>query len=189
MTQLGGDIPEGICSIRNSLSEILDQYGINEIDATTSTTGRDFLSKIWKKILGVPFGIAIVTSELKLGTIANIFYEIGILNALGKETIVIKSNDFQIPSDFIRTEYINFDKSFKTKISGFIRAVLELADYYDTIAENLENNPSLSIDYWRRAYLISGDFKYLEKARVLFLKNNFDNQTKLYIKNFLSCAK
>jgi hypothetical protein len=126
---------------------------------------------------------------MQIGTIANIFYEIGVLNALGKDTIVVKSNDFKIPSDFVRTEYINYDKNFDKKINSFLTDVLELAEHYDLLAENLENNPSLSIDYWRRAFLISGDYEYLDKAKNLFETNTFDTQTKSYINFFMACEK
>ena len=140
-------------------------------------------------MLGVPIGIAIVSDEMKMGTIANIFYEIGVLNALGKDTIVVKSKNFEIPSDFVRTEYINYDGKFLAKINHFLSDVLELAEHYDVMADNLENNPSLSIDYWRRAFLISGDYKYLSKAKQFFLANKFDKQTTIFIKNFLSAEK
>lgn len=186
MTQLGGEIPASITLIRDELSEVLKINNIKEIDANSLVTGRDFLSKIWKQILGVPIGIAIVSSEMPLSTIANIFYEIGVMNALGKDTIIVKSTDFKIPSDFVRTEYINYDKKFRANIGNFVANILELAEHYDTMAENLDNNPGLSIDYWRRAFLISGDHDYLLKAKQLFDINEFDVQTKTYIKNFLS---
>jgi len=189
MTQLGGEIPKLVTNIRQELSKVLKQNNIKEIDANTLITGRDFLNKIWKQMLGVPIGIAIVSDEMQMGTIANIFYEIGVLNALGKDTIVVKSKDFKIPSDFVRTEYISYDGKFLTKINHFLSDVLELAEHYDVMAENLENNPSLSIDYWRRAFLISGDYKYLNKAKQFFLANKFDKQTTIFIKNFLSAEK
>ena len=37
--------------------------------------GKDYLVKIWRQILSVPMGIAILTNETKPATIGNIFYE------------------------------------------------------------------------------------------------------------------
>jgi hypothetical protein len=93
---------------------------------------------------------------MKLSTISNIFYEVGVLNALGKEIIVIKTKDFPIPSDFIPTEYIEFDDNFKNKINNFFDQVFDPADHYDVMAESLENNPNLSIDYLKKGLLNYG---------------------------------
>lgn len=189
MTQLGGTLPGSLIEIRNVLSIELKKRTLLELDAGSQVTGKDFLNKIWKMILSVPIGIAIVTKEMSLSTISNIFYEVGVLNALGKEIIVIKTKEFPIPSDFIRTEYIEFDSHFANKINNFFDQVFELAEHYDVMAECLENNPNLSIDYWRRAYLITGKQIFLKKAKAFFEQNNFDTQSKLFINNFLSTHK
>lgn len=185
MTQLGKPLPDKANKIRYRLSSILKKQKIKIIDANSQTTGRDFLNKIWKIIHSVPFGIAIITEDMKQSTISNIFYELGILNALGKDTIVIKTSSFKIPSDFVRTEYINFDSEFTNKVENFIYQMFELAEHYDTMAESLEANPNLSIDYWRRSFLITGDNKYIDKAEIIFKENEFDHQSKLFVKSFL----
>jgi hypothetical protein len=186
MTQLGSPLPGSLIEIRKFITAELEKRKLIELDANSYIQGKDFLNKIWKIILSVPMGIAIVTNEMKLSTISNIFYEVGVLNALGKEIIVIKTKDFPIPSDFIRTEYIEFDDNFQPKINNFFDQVFALADHYDVMAESLENNPNLSIDYWRRAYLITGKDNFLRKAKKSFKENNFDTQSKLFINNFLS---
>lgn len=189
MTQLGLPLPVTVLEIRNAIQTALEKKQISILDANSKITGKDFLNKIWRLILSVPLGIAIVTNEMKLSTISNIFYEIGVLNALGKETIVIKSVDFPIPSDFIRTEYIEFDKNFSTSIDNFLCTVFELADHYEIMAESLSTNPNLAIDYYRRAYLITGNPDYFEKVKDIKNKNKFDNQSIHFIDNFLSTEK
>jgi len=189
MTQLGTPLPKVVTDIRDELSKELKARNINEIDANSSIRGKDFLGKIWKQIMAVPMGIAIVSNDMKTATLANIFYEIGVLNALGKDTIIIKTPDFSIPSDFVRTEYINYDANFSKNINKFFEQVFYIADHYDTMAESLESNPLLSIDYYRRAYLITGDDEYFRKADELFKKNKFDSQSRHFIKNFLSTEK
>ncbi len=74
MTQLG--LPESsiLIQIRKDLSLELEKFKFNEIDASSVVTGYDFLDKIWKIILGVPLGIAILTKGMPEKTIANIFY-------------------------------------------------------------------------------------------------------------------
>jgi len=186
MTQLGGEIPEHLNEIRQELSKHLEKYIVSEVDATSFVTGGDFMVKIWDIILSVPFGIAIITEGMKESTLSNIFYEIGLLNSLGKESIIIKSKDYNIPSDFIRTEYIEFDSHFSKKIDKFLNNVFELADHFDLMSDLLEKNPVLSIDYLRRAYLISNDSSFKEKAKIIFEENTFDSQSNFFIKNFIN---
>ncbi|MCC5907836.1 MAG: hypothetical protein JJU13_16600 [Balneolaceae bacterium] len=79
MTKLGEPIPEVISEIREKLTRKLDSLNINEFDASSMVTGRDFLLKIWNQILSVPLGIGIVDESMSAQTMANIFYEIGIV--------------------------------------------------------------------------------------------------------------
>jgi len=185
ITQLGEPLPDKLNFLRGKVEEILKKREINIIDANSLTTGGDFLLKIWKIILSVPMGIAIITEEMKESTISNIFYELGLLNALGKESIVIKTKEYAIPSDFVRTEYIQYSSSFEKKLNNFINNFFELSDHYDFMAENLSANPILAIDYLRRGYLISGNKDFKDKARRIFDNNNFDDFTSLFIRNFL----
>ena len=91
MTKLATPIPKEVNKIRINLRKIITEYGINLIDANDVVTGKDFLLKIWHIILGVPLCIAIITNEMSQKTIANIFYETGLMQAYGKETLVIKT--------------------------------------------------------------------------------------------------
>lgn len=185
ITQLGKPIPKQITKIRKDVSACLNELNIKEIDAQQLVTGRDFLGKIWNHLLAVPMGIAIISEDLNQSTISNIFYEVGVLNALGKESLIIKTPNYKIPSDFIRTEYVNYERGFKRKVSSFLKSTIEIAVHYNIMAESLEVYPLLSIDYWRRAYLISGDETYIDKAETLFKKESFDSHTKFFINNFI----
>ncbi|MBW6471423.1 MAG: hypothetical protein K0A90_09420 [Methanosarcinaceae archaeon] len=168
MTKLGQPISSEIEDIRVELHKILDKQQIKEIDAESIVTGRDFLMKIWNLITTVPLGIAIIDNNMSGQTLSNIFYEIGFMQACGKETLVIKTKDAKIPSDFIRTEYVEYGNHFENKLDKFFNTFFALPEYYDNMAEALENNPLLVIDYLRRAYLISGDAEYKKKANIIY---------------------
>lgn len=185
MTKIGTPIPKEIKNIRKTLEKYLKQHKIKTIDANSSIKGKDFLLKIWGMILSVPIGIAIISKELSPYTLANIFYEIGLLQAYGKETLIIKTPDAYVPSDFVRTEYIEYDRKFKQKITTFLNGLKEQSEYYATTSSLLEGNPLLSIDYLRRAYLISGDEKYMKDAKALSDSNVFDKQTQFGVNSFL----
>lgn len=168
MTQLGQPIPYAIQEVRNTLSDILSKHNIVLIDANSVVTGKDFLIKIWRLLLGVPLGVAIIHKDMSAQTFANIFYEIGLLQAYGKENLVIKTKDTPVPSDFVRTEYIEFNRGFKERLGKFIKSFFEQAAYYSSMADQLDNNPLLAIDYLKRAYLISGQKKLRQKAKKIF---------------------
>jgi len=69
-----------------------------------------------------------------------------------------------VPSDFVRSEYIIFDNEFDRNFLSYLDSVFEQADYYELLADQLEKNPVLALDYLKRAYLIKGDDSLKEKA-------------------------
>ena len=131
MTKLGKPIPKEIKNMRRTVAKYLKNHGFEIIDASSKVTGRDFLLKIFGLILSVPLGIALISENLESTTIANIFYEIGLLQALGKETLIIKTKESNIPSDFVRTEYIEYDNKFKTILSILVLVLLLSVIKYD----------------------------------------------------------
>lgn len=164
MTQLGEPIPPEVGAARQKLKNALDDHGIELIDADSEVTGGDFLFKIWQMIVAVPLAVAIVHEEMPVTTQCNVFYEIGLAHALGKESIVIKTPKAQIPSDFVRTEYIRYDSRFEQKMTKYLEKFLKQGEWYELVAEQVERNPLLAIDYLRRAFLISGNDRIKEEV-------------------------
>jgi len=186
MTQLGPPIPNTVAKIRKILRRCLKAKSIEAIDANYDVTGKDFLDKIWSTILSVPLGIAIITEDMSPSTMSNILYEIGLMQALGKETLIIKTKEVVVPSDFVRTEYIEYSRRLKAKIDRFLDKLFEQAEHYSVMASELGHNPLVAIDYLKRAYLITGDHEY--KSSILDIvinSSSFDKQSKDSIKNFL----
>ncbi len=165
MTRLGNPIPAMVEEIRTAVEECCDNFDYAVIDAASIVSGRDFLLKIWKFIASTPLSVGVIHEEIPQLTQNNIFYELGVAQALGKETIIIKSPEANIPSDFIRTEYINFDDSFAKKFESYLAGIREQAGYYETLADQLEKNPILALDYMKRAFLITGDDQLKQKAK------------------------
>ena len=187
MTQLGAPTKDDI-AIREALTEILSKFRIKTIDANSVVTGKDFLLKIWNLLVAVPLGIAIVNETMSAGTLANIFYELGVLQAHGKETLVVKTKAAKIPSDFVRTEYVQYDGDFSKRITSFLEDLLKQAEYFEIVADQLEKNPLLAIDYLRRAYLISGKINLRSRARQIIatsaLKGRAKNSVEMLLANF-----
>jgi len=172
--------------IRLQLSNFLKAKGFHEIDSGSSVTGRDFLVKIWNIAFQVPIGIAIITRSTPRKTLANIFYEMGLLQAFGKETLVIKTKDAGVPSDFIRTEYVVYDNNLKANLHKYFDFVSSLRDHFDIMAEQLERDPLLAIDYMRRAFLLTGETSYRKKAKQLYNRSRGAKRASNCVENLLT---
>lgn len=185
MTKLGQPIPSIVVEIREEIQRILTEVNYNLIDANSITTGKDFLYKIWQITLSVPVGIAIVSDDISHQTMANIFYELGWMQSFGKETLVIKTKGIEVPSDFVRTEYVEYNGDFQNRFRSFVDSLKENGDYYFKIALNIEKNPLLAIDYLKRAYLLTGNKNYVRYAIKIFSQAGLNNRAKNSVENLM----
>jgi hypothetical protein len=188
MTQMGGAIPPVLPEIRTALDEVLKEGSFALIDSDSAVTGRDILLKIWECIITVPLGIAIIHEEMGPSTIANVFYELGLMQAYGKETLVIKTPDAIVPSDFVRTDHVTYSADFKQRIRTFLGALDERAGFYAAMADQVERNPLLSIDFLKRAYLLTANAAHRKRAHEHFasagLKRRANNSVETLLVNF-----
>lgn len=157
MTRLGKPIPTGVAEIGATVESVCKQHQYKVIDAASQVTGRDFLMKIWKMIASAPLAVAVCHEDIARETQGNIFYEFGLAQAMGKETLLIKSENAKVPSDFVRSEYIEYCDNFEDHFSDYLAGLQQQAEHYEQVADLLERNPVLAIDYLRRAYLITGE--------------------------------
>lgn len=111
-------------------------------------------------------------------TLGNLYFELGIAQAMGKETVVVKSPRYALASDLVRTEYIEFDDEFEVRFGRFLDALEVQASHYQMMAEQLERNPVLSLDYLRRAFLLTGDESLRDAARELLQQANLDDRAR-----------
>lgn len=96
---------------------------------------------------------------------ANIYYELGLMQAYGRETIVVRIGQVRLPSDLARTEHIASGRGFPGRFKQFLESLAARHDYYLTLAGNVEKNPLLAIDYLRRAFLLSNENALRGRAR------------------------
>jgi hypothetical protein len=178
MTRLGKPIPKELKEIRIAIAAACGSTGFKVIDAGDKITGRDFLIKIWKQIASTPLAVGICHESIPQKTQSNIYYELGIAQALGKETIIVKSPVVDIASDFVRTEYVVYDSKFSRNFTAYLRGLDDQAEHYELMADQLENNPVLSIDYLKRAFLITGDIRLRKKAAKLLQDSGLKSRAK-----------
>lgn len=102
----------------------------------------------------------------------------GVAQALGKETLLIKSPLAKVPSDFVRTEYIEFNDDFEESFNSYLKSLLKQAEHYEVVADQLDRNPILAIDYLKRAFLISGEQRLRKEAEILIEKAGLKGRAK-----------
>jgi hypothetical protein len=178
MTRLGKPVPEGVDDMRCAITKLCNKADYEVIDANSSVTGRDFLLKIWRLIASAPLSISICHEEIPASTQANIYYEIGVAQAMGKETLLVKSPAVEIPSDFTRTEYVEFNDDFDDNFNTYLNSLQEQADHYELVADQLDRNSILAVDYLKRAFLISGETHLRDKARELLHDASLSDRAK-----------
>ena len=184
ITQLGKTKPKLVSDIEQSIKDCCQSFEYKVIDASAERTGRDFLLKIWKIIESVPVCIVIIHEDTPIKTQANLYYELGVAQALGKETVIIKTPRAEMPSDFNRSEYIEFNNNFKEEFKKFLKATQVQADHYEELSELLEQEPILAIDYLKRAFLITGNKNYKSHAKKILKTINTDSRAKNSIEHF-----
>lgn len=178
MAAMGGSVPDEVLGAKRKVAAALRRARFSIVDAASVTTGKDYLLKIWKLAISCPIGVAVIHEGIRPETMANIYYELGWMQAYGRETVVIKIGDVKLPSDLVRTEYINMDARFTQSFGDFLNSLRERAEYYETLADLLEANPLLAIDYLRRAYLLTGTARLKRRARQIFADSNLDERAR-----------
>ena len=121
--------------------------------------------KIWKLIASTPLSVAICHEDIPSATQMNIYYEFDVAQGLGKEAVLVKSPRAEVPSDLIRTEHIEFDEEFDANFAMYLETLWEQARHYELMADQLDRDPVLAIDYLKRAFLICGDERLRTKAQ------------------------
>jgi hypothetical protein len=132
--------------------------------AVTPGGTKDYLEKIIQTIRGCGFGVAIFSEFTPAPTLANIFFEIGLCGLLGKPVILVKSAKAQMPSDFVRTEWLTYQGGDTTKLrkdfESSIKGITALAKYYeklgDLAVEAKDADLELAFERYKQALLIAG---------------------------------
>jgi hypothetical protein len=185
MQQLGAPVPAIVRKVRKQIERVLAQAGFAAVDAKSITTGRDYLLNIWNLLLGCPVGVAIVHEDVSAATMANIYYELGMLQAYGRDTVVVKVGDPALPSDFARTQYVEAGRGFEKRFKSFVDSLAERKDYYLKVGAGVEHDPLLAIDYLRRASLLGGKTDLNRRARELLEVSGIGNRAKSSVEELM----
>jgi len=178
LTRLGKPVPPVITNIRKSVIKCCKKVNYDVIDASTEITGRDFLIKIWKMIASTPLVVGVVHEKIPDETQHNIYYEIGVAQSMGKETVLVKSPKRNVPSDLIRSEFILYDQKFENNFERYLDGLNTQAEHYELVADQVERNPVLALDYLKRAYLITGNHNLKTKVTTIVKESGLEDRAR-----------
>lgn len=161
--------------IEKIVGEMLRRQGFRTKKAADEVGTKDYLHKIVRLIRGCGFGVAIFSASTPSRTLATIFFEIGLAHVLGKDVLMIKTADATIPSDFVRTEWIDFrptdEAAFRKRLSKACDLFRKNAEFYSklgTVAlEARIPDLELAFERYRQAHLLIGDEGSLGHIRAI----------------------
>lgn len=186
MLQLGKGVSKLESEMDSTVCAALKQRKFKPIKATTERGHKDYLEKIIQLIRGSGFGIAIFSEYTPASTLANIFFEIALCNLLGKPVILVKSEEAQAPSDFVRTEWVSYtdgnSKQLKSDMLDSLSAITKLAAHYETLGDlardAMDADLELAFERYRQAALISNSASSKRKIKsILTSLQKDDGQT------------
>lgn len=173
LIQSNSQISDQDAATSTQVEEYLLQNDFTVVRANRTRRTKDYLEKIISLIRGCGFCLSITSKDTPSETLANIFFEIGIAVLLGKPTILIKRGKMKLPSDFVRTEWVEHskgkEKQFRKDFREALDGVLEMSEYFHDLGELAyeANEPDLDLAFerFRQSTLITGREDSLEKIR------------------------
>jgi hypothetical protein len=152
--------------------EVLALRCIPTKDADASTGGKDFLERILGLIRGTGFTIAIFSHDTRATAMANITLELGFAAMCGKPLIIVKSKEAAAPSDFTRTDWIDYDLKdearFRKKLGQALDTISDLAVFEDTLLDVALGARSIdcaiAFERANKAFLLTREDRFLDKA-------------------------
>lgn len=174
MLQSGGSLTENDAFMQKSILEASQKAGFNIKTATDVRRTGDFLQKITKLIMGCGFGVAVFSKETPPRTLGNVFFEVGYCLALGKPVVFVVSGGREaVPSDFVRSEWINFDPldvgQFHADLDAAMNGLKEQSEFFQLLADAAWDaevvDYELVVERYKRSALINGAPHALDRLR------------------------
>ncbi len=152
--------------------DVFGRRGVQTKDADATTGGKDFLERILGLIRGTGFTVAIFSHDTRGSAVANIMLELGFAAMCGKPLVIVKSREAAAPSDFTRTDWIDYDAKdedrFRRKLNQALDTIGELAVFEDTLLDVALNARSMdcavAFERANKVFLLTSEARFLDKA-------------------------
>lgn len=166
-----------ISKVEDELSNVVDEElkkkKFSSVRAADISGQKDYLDKIIQTLRGCAFGVAIFSHATPPSTLANIFFEVGLAYVFGKQVILVKTVDSRPPSDFNRTEWVDYSLGkmgeFKANFGRAIAKIEKEGTFWrqlaDVALEAEHLDPELAFERYKQAFLITGAAADLSKIK------------------------
>ena len=167
-----GEPPDVDLRMAEIVLEVFGARGIPTKDADASTGGGDFLERILGLIRATGFTVAIFSHLTRPNAMANITLELGFAAMCGKPLIIVKSKQAKAPSDFTRTDWVEFDEDdearFRTKLGQALDTIDEVGAFEDLLLDQAISARSMdcavALERASKAFLLTSDARTIERA-------------------------
>ena len=173
MMQLDGNPTVADSTMAAEVRAALARANFEVVTAGDVRRTGDYLHKIINLIRGYGFSVAVFSDRTPPKTLANIFFEVGLAGMLGKPVQLVLNGENPAPSDFVRSEWISYQRGEEPALRAALDESLEqmnaLAGYYREIGEvALEaERPDLELAFerFKQGVLIGNDAQSREGVR------------------------
>jgi hypothetical protein len=181
MLRLGVGISIAEAQMTAATREVLADLNFSPVTATDIRGTADYLAKIVDLIRGCGFGVAIYSDQTPARTMGNIFFEIGVCVLLGKPVQLVVSGNRPTPSDFVRTEWIEYrpgqEAALRRELRHSFGRIEQLATYYRTLGnlalEAAETDLELAFERFKQAVLVADDAD--ARQRIVEIQGRLEN--------------
>ena len=174
MRQIGN--PPALDETMMSLvKEVFEARGIGMKDADASTGAKDFLERILGLIRGTGFTVAIFSEDTRGTALANIALELGFASMCGKPLVIVKSKAAPTPSDFTRTDWIEYEATdelrFRRKLNQAVDELDSLAAFTEVLLDVAMDAPAMdcavAFERASKAFLLTNEPRFLDSAEMI----------------------
>lgn len=173
-----GDPPATDLRMAEIVEEVFTARSVPRMDADASTGGGDFLERILGLIRATGFTVAIFSHETRPTAMANITLELGFAAMCGKPLIIAKSKGAKTPSDFTRTDYVEYDPADEPRFHDKLHQALDTIDQAGAFEELLLDTAlaarsidcAIALERANKGFLLTSDAGIIGKAEQIGLR-------------------
>lgn len=158
---------EELKPIKKEILNALDNLKFEIVEGANLVRQGDYFCSICHEIKSCSFGVSMISSDISLDTVGNVFLESGLMQGFGKPVVFIVDKRNNLPSDLVRTFCINYkNRKYLGKFKELVKNIESFpSTYYIHLADSaLEvKDYEKAMWYYKESYLISGNNDFLTK--------------------------
>ncbi|MCJ7425679.1 MAG: hypothetical protein MUO17_00800 [Dehalococcoidales bacterium] len=172
MTPAKAKRDDALKNVISRVSSAVKRKGLSPLDGNDVIGLGDTLCNICSTMQGCAMGIGFFHPEVPADTLSNIFWEMGLLQGLGRPVLIVTNKKESLPSDFSRDFCIFYGSNpqYIRAFSDLVQSIKERENYYiGSLADEALRNADYekTIKYYQEAFLINGNRRILTKMRRL----------------------